>query len=690
MERDLADASGTRPTYAPLIVEAPVSSDEVAEEASDLRRHEDEVASLEKQEEEVHRRLEDLDALWKSRRTPLENQLGQIRRNRDQAVIILESARRNCSPVKMPPGPLALSFVSSDQFNLFTSAVIVANIVAMAWGFYDPDPDHAGVYEVLDSVFLTWYVLELSARALYYRTDFFIGDLSVVWWNWVDLVVVVAGLVYSVLPLIIASMQEHDSLSATGHYGRRWLRLLRGLRLLRILRLASCLKAVRIFAKSDLAWSESAVFECFIMIVIVTNACLMGVELDHPWEGWKWLDSVILIIFCFELFVRMKHRGSAFWTKTGQRGWNILDVLIVTSGVAEAWVGPYLLYANASTPLAEEHGRGLALLQVLRLLRVLRLVRLLKGIKPLYKVMLGVTEALEGMEWVFLLTFILLYASAILFTSLVGCGLIDDDESRGAKETFGSVSKSMLALFKLMNDDQSVVEPIIQTVPGQMLFMSFMVVANWAFLAILTSVVSDNMITASQRVSKEDKDKDFECERLKQRRRLGALFEEVNADSSGFVDEEEFSKLLDDDGLYHEFCGATGLSRPDLEDLFVYLSEVQDGRPVLMYESFISAVQDDGQPADKRSVLHVLHELKSIRTRLELRIEKSLVLQGARAEELNGLKAEEQRMQPHMRRRHTTKSEELASKLRTRTEVLFHGLHSYGKGSPSDDNRLGP
>merc|ERR1719410_1053099 len=148
------------------------------------------------------------------------------------------------------------------------------------------------------------------------------------------------------------------------------------------------------------------------------------------------------------------------------------------------------------------------MLTLMRLVRVLRLVRLLKMVKPLYRLLLGVLESVRAMQWVIVLTFLTLYACAVVFTNLVGKGLVTEGEiSEGALEYFGSVPRSLFSLFKLMNGDLSVVTPIANYVEGQLLFAAFMVVTNWAVLAILTSVVSDNMISTSQKANEEDEQK---------------------------------------------------------------------------------------------------------------------------------------------------------------------------------------
>merc|ERR1712232_673156 len=100
-------------------------------------------------------------------------------------------------------------------------------------------------------------------------------------------------------------------------------------------------------------------------------------------------------------------------------------------------------------------------------------------------------HAFDAMKWVMTLTFLLLYGGAIVFTSLIGHGYIYSSKSEIPPEAnlyFGTVAQSSFSLFKLMNGDTSVVEPITKDMKGRLLFVAFMVISNWAVLAILTSV----------------------------------------------------------------------------------------------------------------------------------------------------------------------------------------------------------
>merc|ERR1712187_75194 len=115
-----------------------------------------------------------------------------------------------------------------------------------------------------------------------------------------------------------------------------------------------------------------------------------------------------------------------------------------------------------------------------------------------------------------------------------------------------------------MNGDLDVVAPITSSAEGQLLFVSFMVIANWAVLAILTSVVSDHMITVSTDESqKEEQLAKKNLEDLSVAR-LNAVFQSLDADGSGEISLEEWKQLINNPTMAKELCSAASLEIQEL------------------------------------------------------------------------------------------------------------------------------
>jgi len=253
------------------------------------------------------------------------------------------------------------------------------------------------------------------------------------------------------------------------------------------------------------------------------------------------------------------------------------------------------------------------LMKLMRLLRVLRLVRVLRGVPPLYTMLIGVIEAFKSMQYVIVLALLTLYGGSIIFTNLVGQGLIYDsgEAPPEALAVFGTVSQSFFSLFELMNGDTSVIEPIKDLVVGRLVFAGFMVISNWAILAILTAVVSDQMISASNNYQEEEKRTNDDAAEKHNQTRLLEIFEDNDKDKNGMISKDEWKRMLDDRATMLELSEGTHLSRADLTDLFDCLSvegENDDGR--VAYVDLVHSLKANSSLADKRAVLHVMLRLR--------------------------------------------------------------------------------
>jgi len=180
-----------------------------------------------------------------------------------------------------------------------------------------------------------------------------------------------------------------------------------------------------------------------------------------------------------------------------------------------------------------------------------------------------------------------------------------------------------------MNGDMSVVQPITGSVTGQLLFAGFMVVSNWAILAVLTAVVSENMISTSQKANEEDEQKQIEQTHQKRIRRLTALFKEIDEDGEGTISSKEWQHMMEDSWLHRELCHATGLKRMDLNEYFECLAKdpsqeerfkhksLYETDLHLDYKTFIEALNNEDTVADKKSILHVMKYLRLLESQVK-------------------------------------------------------------------------
>jgi len=181
----------------------------------------------------------------------------------------------------------------------------------------------------------------------------------------------------------------------------------------------------------------------------------------------------------------------------------------------------------------------------------------------------------------------------------------------------------MFLLFRVMNGDQTPMEPLLHGWQLQILFILFMVISNWMVLAILTAVVSENMLFATNQFMKMEKEEDFQTKKAESTERLMALFKEIDKDGDVTIDSSEFHQLLEDKGLRDEFCDATSLKERDLKDLFSFLSHEQgDGKWRIDYELFIDKLQDESKDVSERSVFRLERQMRLLETRIDAKLER--------------------------------------------------------------------
>eukprot|EP00401_Gymnodinium_catenatum_P062746 CAMPEP_0117504104 /NCGR_PEP_ID=MMETSP0784-20121206/24676_1 /TAXON_ID=39447 /ORGANISM="" /LENGTH=631 /DNA_ID=CAMNT_0005299447 /DNA_START=86 /DNA_END=1981 /DNA_ORIENTATION=+ len=552
-----------------------------------------------------NKKLTDLKEYWATKALAIESIILDAQKKIDECeetIDGIEQERQNITNPTVPfPGPSCLKFVDGDQFSTVATTVIAVNIVTILIVFLHPHL--AGDFFWLDQFCMVFYVAELSLKAAYKHGRLLFGECSTVIWNWIDLLIVVTGVVDMWLMPVLLSGSTHGSGGPS---------VLSYLRLLRLARLARVLKILRVIIMSDMSWTEGNAFQSFIMGVIALNAILIGLEADHPGVSlWFYLEQLLLFIFTFELFTRMKRYGLRFFFEDWV--WNWLDGFIVLGGILDQWVMPTITLVQSRMGIEAGHsnkmGQVMMVLRMARLLRILRLVRLVKSIPPLYTLIIGIVKAMAGMGWVIVLTIVVLYVFALLGVKLVGHGLLfSENVPVQVAETFPRVFDSMFNLFMVMNADLSSMEHLFAYAPiFKYIMMLYVVVMNWAIFSILTAVVSDNMAAASQ---EHDKEVEEQHEQEKNEYRMASLqqlFDEMDEDRDGTITKSEFDELLADSLKSQELCDAASLKPRDLEDMFELTSfqGKDDTEPVINRERFLKSLQQEGVLVRERSVMRL-------------------------------------------------------------------------------------
>lgn len=222
--------------------------------------------------------------------------------------------------------------------------------------------------------------------------------------------------------------------------------------------------------------------------------------------------------------------------------WNYLDFSIVMGGIIDMWLMPAYAFVKSlmGVPPSSKGGhlgQIMMMLRMARLLRILRLVRLIKSIPPLFSLLMGIAQAMAGMMWVLLLTAVILYAFSLLAVKLLRDGIVYGGVApEEVSKVFFSVPETIYVLFGVMNGNLDPLTPVFETLPlSKLIAMLFVVLSSWAILSILTAVVSENMICATEGHRKEIEELEEAQVNKRRNQKLNELFDMVDDDNNGTV-----------------------------------------------------------------------------------------------------------------------------------------------------------
>lgn len=508
-------------------------------------------------------------------------------------------------PLSQAPGPACLRWVMHPPFQMVVSLVIMLNMYIFFNQLSKPG-QHANM--TLDLFFLGFYIVELSLKLALLQCTMLFGDLSEVWPNWLDLTIVITGVI-----------DVYMTMQSEGQHNQVLNHVLRCFRVLRLLRL---LKVVRQFCAQDLSWVDGETFQAFIMANVGLNCLLMFFEADYPdMFSWQVVEDYLLAVFFFELATRIKTHGRSFFCGGSGTIWNWLDFVIVAGGIIDSLMLPAIslvLSTLGMKPLPAKRMKAVMnVLRMARLLRLLRLMKLIKRIPPLYSLITGIIQALQGMVWVMILTCVVIYVFALLVVKLVASGLVlsSKEATDVAAETFSSVRQSMYIFFNAMNGDCDDLGDVFEAVPFVKLFtLIFMVISSWAILSILTAVVSENLMAANDKLAEESEQATRVIEEDKKNATLNRIFSTVDADESGDLTSAEFDVILGSPDMCDSLMSITNMSKDDMLNIFDYLSAMpEDGsEPTIKHSTFIHGLDSEGRPVNARSSYRLGHRISML------------------------------------------------------------------------------
>lgn len=235
---------------------------------------------------------------------------------------------------------------------------------------------------------------------------------------------------------------------------------------------------------------ENSRFQNFILILIVVNAILLGLEtypelMESAGTAIIFLDRSILMIFVIEISIRIFVYRLNFWRDP----WSLFDFSVVMIALIPA--------AGA--------------LSVLRALRVLRVLRLMTMMPAMRRVVGALVNAVPGLGSIGLMLIIFYYVCAVIATNFF---------SAGFPQWFGTLGESFYTLFQIMTLESwsmGIVRPVMQTHPyAWAFFVPFILIATFTmlnlFIAVIVNAIQNYQESENEKIADEIHSNDADVE----------------------------------------------------------------------------------------------------------------------------------------------------------------------------------
>lgn len=204
-----------------------------------------------------------------------------------------------------------------------------------------------------------------------------------------------------------------------------------------------------------------------------------------------------------------------------------------------------------------------------------------------------------------------------LCTRFIGHGnalpddIVEDEDIMVIRKMFATVPDSMFSLFGTMTSWSLLkFAPLFDPFPAlRPLFVLFYIYSAWALLAVMTGVVSENLMTIREQSAREEEAKEV-ARKLNITNTLFDLFASCDADGSGSVCRAEFNAMLKDPGLTKLLVKNSNLRLKDLYDLFDWLDH--DGGGTITIGEFMNGFKWVNDPLTAKSIMTLQERLINI------------------------------------------------------------------------------
>ena len=249
---------------------------------------------------------------------------------------------------------------------------------------------------------------------------------------------------------------------------------------------------------------EGALFQNFILAVIIINSILLGV-MTYPkimtvaGPLLHLICNICVGIFTIEIILKLYVYGKNFF----KSGWNNFDFIIVAISLVPT-------------------GSAFSSFRVFRILRALRALRLITQLEKLRVIVQAIIDSIPNVGWASVLLLIIFYIFSIMGTTLFAADFPD---------WFGSIGKSMYTLFQVMTLESwsmGIARPVISLHPfAWMYFISFILISSFIVMNVIVGVVVNAISEISADIKKQKETKRLITNKADLRHELFRLKEQI-------------------------------------------------------------------------------------------------------------------------------------------------------------------
>jgi len=334
------------------------------------------------------------------------------------------------------------------------------------------------------------------------------------------------------------------------------------------------------------------------------NACFLSIKTES--FLCFCVEHGVLVFSIFELCILgARWRAGIMFKSIADGRFIASDCVVVFICIIEKWGIPLQSVLNFDTGI-ENNMVCRTLMKMVWLFRFIRLIRIVPALSELAH---GVMDAIQGLFWVLCFMLLLIYAIAILCTRLIGHYKGEEDaEVEEVQKMFRDVRTSMFYLFETMSSWTLVpLIPLFQIAPiTRILFVLFYIYAGWTLLAVMTGVVSFNMIALRAQMTREDEVKEHD-KKEKAKEVLMEIFAFSDADRSGELSHEEFDAMVSNPDIIATIQANTHIKLHDLEDLWHWLDD--DSSDTISWEEFLRGFLWLNEPFKPKTLLRLQEKI---------------------------------------------------------------------------------